>query len=73
MPCLNDLAKDFLSRQHIAVAGVAETRETAASLSYRTLRGHGYEVYAINRTSASSWAIPATPISPPSRRDRTAW
>lgn len=48
MARIHDLAKDFLSQRHIAVAGVSGTRETAANLIYRTLRGHGYEVYALH-------------------------
>lgn len=48
MPRVNDLAKEFLSQKRIAVAGVSGTRETAANLIYRTLRGKGYTVYAVN-------------------------
>lgn len=45
---IDDLAKDFLSQQRIAVAGVSNTRDDAANLIYRTLHKRGYTVYAIN-------------------------
>ncbi len=48
MSRIDDLAKDFLAQQRIAVAGVSGTREDAANLIYRTLRKRGYTVYGIN-------------------------
>lgn len=45
---IDDLAKDFLAQQRIAVAGVSLTRDDAANLIYRTLRKRGYTVYAMN-------------------------
>ena len=70
---IDDLAKDFLAQQRIAVAGVSDTRETTGNFIYRTLRSRGYTAYGINPHTASCTAISATPTSPPFRRNRTAW
>ena len=48
MSTIDDLAKDFLDQERIAVAGVSSAREEAANLIYKTLRERGYTVYAIN-------------------------
>lgn len=41
-------AKEFLSQQRIAVAGVSRSRQDAANLIYRKLRESGYQVYPVN-------------------------
>ena len=48
MSTIDDLAKDFLAQERIAVAGVSAEREEAANFIYKTLKEHGYTVYAIN-------------------------
>lgn len=48
MSQFDDLAKEFLAQQHIAVAGVSRTKSDAANMIYKTLRDKGYQVYAIN-------------------------
>lgn len=48
MATIDLLAHDFLAQKCIAVAGVSRSREDAANLIYRKLRGAGYRVYAIN-------------------------
>ena len=45
---IDDLAKDFLAQDCIAVAGVSRTTESPANLIYRTLRKKGIAVLAIN-------------------------
>jgi predicted CoA-binding protein len=48
MPTIDPLVKDFLAQKRIAVAGVSRTKEDAANLIYRKLRGTGYRVFAVN-------------------------
>lgn len=48
MNTIDGLAREFLSQQHIAIAGVSEDHETPANLIYNTLRRKGIRVYAIN-------------------------
>jgi predicted CoA-binding protein len=48
MSHIDDLAKDFLAQQHIAVAGVSDSRETTGNFIYKALRSRGYTVYGIN-------------------------
>lgn len=48
MISLQDAANQFLSYKRIAVAGVSRTKKDAANLIYTTLRGRGYQVFAIN-------------------------
>jgi hypothetical protein len=39
---------EFLSKRHIAVAGVSRDFQQPANAIYRKLKGAGYQVYAIN-------------------------
>src|SRR5262245_11001336 len=39
---------EFLSKRHIAVAGVSRDSQQPANTIYRKLKGTGYQVYAIN-------------------------
>lgn len=48
MTTLNEAVADFLAQKRIAVAGVSRSSGEAANLVYRTLRGRGYETFAIN-------------------------
>lgn len=48
MTKIDELVQDFLAQKGIAVVGVSDTRDTGANLNYKTLRKHGYRVYAVN-------------------------
>ncbi len=48
MSALKQKVAEFLAQKRIAVAGVSRTREDAASLIYRKLKGAGYEVFPVN-------------------------
>ena len=48
MSNIDDLARDFLAQDCIAVAGVSRTTESPANLIYRTLRKKGIAVFAVN-------------------------
>jgi len=48
MTTLKMLADDFLSQKRIAVAGVSRTKQDAANIIYKKLRGLGYQVFAVN-------------------------
>lgn len=71
MSTIDDLAKDFLSQRHIAVAGVSADRETPANLIYDTLRRKGVRVYAIHPLIHSFRGDPCYPdiASLPERPD----
>ena len=43
---------DFLSQKRIAIVGVSRTESEPANFIYRTLRGAGYEVFAVNPSSS---------------------
>ncbi|HYU31617.1 MAG TPA: CoA-binding protein [Thermoanaerobaculia bacterium] len=45
---IDDLAKDFLAQQRIAIAGVSRDHENPANLIYRTLRERGVTVFGLN-------------------------
>lgn len=53
MSIIDPLVKEFLAQKRIAVAGVSRTREDAANLIYRKLRGTGHAVFAINPNTQS--------------------
>lgn len=48
MSTVDDLVKDFLAQRKIAVVGVSDKRETGCNLAYRSLKGAGYAVTAVN-------------------------
>lgn len=48
MPDFKTKVDDFLAQKRIAVTGVSRTKDTAANLIYRKLRGAGCEVFAVN-------------------------
>jgi hypothetical protein len=61
MSTIDQLAKDFLNQKCLAVAGVSRSREDAANLIYRKLRGAGYKVFAINPNTATFDGDPCYP------------
>jgi predicted CoA-binding protein len=48
MPTLNEMVKDFLAQECIAVAGVSRSRHNAANMIYRKLCKAGYNVFPVN-------------------------
>ena len=48
MANIEHLVQDFLAQKVIAVVGVSNQRETGANRNYKTFKGHGYQVYAVN-------------------------
>jgi uncharacterized protein len=48
MAKIDELVKDFLAQKRIAVVGVSDKRETGCNMSYKKLKGAGYQVYAVN-------------------------
>jgi hypothetical protein len=61
MPTIVESAREFLSQETIAVAGVSSTRPLPANTIYRTLRSQGHRVYAISATSSSFDGEPCYP------------
>jgi predicted CoA-binding protein len=61
MSTIDSLTNDFLAQKRIAVAGVSRTREDAANLIYRKLRGAGYQVFAINPNTTTFDGDPCYP------------
>ena len=45
---LDNMVQDFLAQKRIAVVGVSDKRDTGCNLSYKKLKEHGYQVYAVN-------------------------
>ena len=48
MTTIDNLIQDFLAQKVIAVVGVSDQRDTGANRNYKTFKGHGYRVYAVN-------------------------
>jgi len=48
MANIDNLVQDFLAQKVIAVVGVSNKRDTGANRNYKTFKGHGYRVYAVN-------------------------
>jgi len=48
MATIDNLVQDFLAQKVIAVVGVSDKRDTGANRNYKTFKGHGYQVYAVN-------------------------
>lgn len=48
MSKLPEQVAEFLSKKHIAVAGVSRDSQQPANAIYRKLKGTGYQVFAIN-------------------------
>lgn len=74
MSTIDNLAKDFLAQERIAVAGVSSEREQPANLIYKTLRERGYTVYAINPHTSGFLGDPCYPdvFSLPAKPDGLA-
>ncbi len=61
MSNFNDLATDFLAQKNIAVVGVSRNEGEAANLIYKTLRGKGHQVYAVNPQAETIAGDPCYP------------
>jgi len=48
MATIDHLVQDFLGQKVIAVVGVSDKRDTGANRNYKTFKGRGYRVYAVN-------------------------
>jgi predicted CoA-binding protein len=48
MAKIDELVKDFLAQQKIAVVGVSDKRETGCNMAYKKFKAGGYQVYAVN-------------------------
>jgi predicted CoA-binding protein len=48
MAKIDEMVKDFLSQNKIAVVGVSDKRETGCNMSYKKFKDGGYQVYAVN-------------------------
>ncbi len=45
---IDELVKDFLAQNKIAVVGVSDQRETGCNANYKKFKGAGYRVFAVN-------------------------
>ena len=61
MTTFKEMADDFLAQKNIAVVGVSRKEGEAANLIYKTLRGKGYQVYAVNPVAESIAGDPCYP------------
>jgi len=61
MAKIDHLVKDFLAQKTIAVVGVSDKRETGANRNYKTFKGHGYRVYAVNPHTPTFDGVPCYP------------
>jgi len=48
MAKIDQLVKDFLAQNKIAVVGVSDKRETGCNMSYKKFKQAGYKVFAVN-------------------------
>ena len=48
MAKIDNLVQAFLAQKVIAVVGVSDKRDTGANRNYKTFKGNGYRVYAVN-------------------------
>lgn len=61
MATIDNLVQDFLAQKVIAVVGVSDKRETGANRNYKTFKGHGYRVYAVNPRISAFDGAPCYP------------
>ena len=61
MAKIDDLVHNFLAQKAIAVVGVSNQRETGANRNYKTFKGHGYRVYAVNPRISTFDGAPCYP------------
>jgi hypothetical protein len=61
MSTIDNLVQDFLAQKIIAVVGVSDKRETGANRNYKTFKGHGYRVYAVNPRISAFDSMPCYP------------
>lgn len=61
MAKIDELVKDFLAQEKIAVVGVSDKRETGCNAGYRRFKEAGYKVYAVNPRITSFEGDPCYP------------
>lgn len=61
MSQFDNMAKEFLSQERIAVAGVSRSEDGTANSIYRVLRDKGYSVYAVNPNAEEVEGDPCFP------------
>jgi len=61
MATIDNLVQDFLAQKVIAVVGVSDKRDTGANRNYKTFKGHGYQVYAVNPRISAFDGAPCYP------------
>ncbi len=61
MSRIDDLVRDFLAQEKIAVVGVSDRRDTGCNLSYRKFKAEGRIVYAVNPRIATFDGDPCYP------------
>lgn len=61
MAKIDELVKDFLAQEKIAVVGVSDKRETGCNAGYRKFKEAGYKVFAVNPRIASFEGDPCYP------------
>jgi predicted CoA-binding protein len=61
MANIEHLVQDFLAQKVIAVVGVSDQRETGANRNYKTFKGRGYRVYAVNPRISAFDGLPCYP------------
>lgn len=61
MSNFDTLAQDFLAQKRIAVAGVSRGGQDTANMLYKTLRGKGYQVFAVNPNAETVEGDPCFP------------
>lgn len=72
MAKIDHFVQDFLAQKVIAVVGVSDKRETGANRNYKTFKGRGYQVYAVNphlSTFDGAQCYPTTLKSIPEKPD----
>jgi len=61
MTKIETLVQGFLAQKVIAVVGVSDKRDTGANRNYKTFKGHGYRVYAVNPRISMFDGLPCYP------------
>jgi predicted CoA-binding protein len=61
MADIDNLVQDFLAQKIIAVVGVSDQRETGANRNFKTFKGRGYRIYAVNPHISSFEGSPCYP------------
>lgn len=61
MATIDTLIQDFLAQKVIAVVGVSDKRDTGANRNYKSFKGRGYRVYAVNPRISAFDGAPCYP------------